>query len=233
VSTPGATCRRNEIRDNTIVVATPSFDPDSPVGRTFNAVDGAPSMITGVPLGLYTLGDPRENANGVEETVIEGNTVTGAIGLGIELVRAAGNRVTNNTVTGIRRREPFPGNIVGFPPAWAEANGAGIWISSGSDENEIVGNTFTDIAAHAVVLEGDRNVVETLSVGDECARPRHRQPGDLERGGAGCPIPSEWTVSGCTISTSAATGCPSSSRPGAARLTPGQTLLRGSPIGTG
>jgi parallel beta-helix repeat protein len=166
VSTPGATCRRNTIRGNTIVVATPSFDPDSPVGRTFEAVDGAPSMITGVPLGLYTLGDPRENANGVEETVIEGNTVTGAIGLGIELVRAAGNRVTNNTVTGIRRREPFPGNIVGFPPAWAEANGSGIWISPGSAENEIIGNTFAYIAAHAVVVEGDSNVVETLSVAD-------------------------------------------------------------------
>jgi parallel beta-helix repeat protein len=166
LSTPGTTCRRNEIRDNTIVVATPSFDPDSPVGRSFNAVDGAPSIITGVPLGLYTLGDPRENANGVEETVIEGNTIIGAIGIGIELVRASGNRVANNTVTGIRIREPFPGHFVGNPPEWAGANGSGIWVSRGSDENEIVGNVFEDVAADAVVVEGARHRVETRSASD-------------------------------------------------------------------
>jgi pimeloyl-ACP methyl ester carboxylesterase len=40
------------------------------------------------------------------------------------------------------------------------------WLSPGSDENEIIGNVFDDIAARAVILEGDRNRVETRSAAD-------------------------------------------------------------------
>lgn len=55
---------------------------------------------------------------------------------------------------------------MGVQPEWADANGAGIWISPGSDENQIVGNRFDDIAACAVYLAGDRNVVEARVASD-------------------------------------------------------------------
>lgn len=48
----------------------------------------------------------------------------------------------------------------------AEAKGSGIWISSGGDGNEIVGNTFDDVEAFAVVLEGDDNRVQLRSAAD-------------------------------------------------------------------
>lgn len=65
-------------------------------------------------------------------------------------------------------------------PSLGEANGAGLWVSPGSDENEIVGSIFEDIATHAIVLEGDRNVVQTqggsgavrdLGIGNRVSRP--------------------------------------------------------------
>jgi len=59
-----------------------------------------------------------------------------------------------------------PGHFVGNPPEWADANGSGIWISPGSDGNEIIGNTFEDVASHAIVLEDDSNRVETRSSSD-------------------------------------------------------------------
>jgi hypothetical protein len=71
------------------------------------------------------------------------------------------------TITGVAALDPFPGNILGFPyPESPAANGSGIWLSPGSDENEIVGNTFADVASHAVVLEGDRNRVEMRTLTD-------------------------------------------------------------------
>jgi hypothetical protein len=66
LSSAGATCRRSAIRGNTIVVSTPTFDHDRPSARHFGAVDGAPAIITGVPLGLFAMGDPREVIHGTE-----------------------------------------------------------------------------------------------------------------------------------------------------------------------
>ncbi|HUG39837.1 MAG TPA: DUF4440 domain-containing protein, partial [Longimicrobiales bacterium] len=78
------------------------------------------------------------------------------------------NRVADNTITGIRRREPFPGNVLWgiHEEQWRHANGSAIWVSPGSDGNEIVGNTFEDVAAAAVVIEGDSNHVELHSALD-------------------------------------------------------------------
>jgi parallel beta-helix repeat protein len=164
---PGTTCRYNAVRENTIVAATPSFDRARPSGKSFGADDSAPSIITGMPLSLFALADPDGGPTGrVEESVVEGNRVLGAHGLGIELVRASGNRIANNVITDIRRRDSFPGNVVGTVPEWINANGSGIWISPGSDDNEIAGNTFADVATDAIVLEGDRNRVETRSPSD-------------------------------------------------------------------
>jgi parallel beta-helix repeat protein len=166
IALPGATCRHNVIRDNAIVASTPSFDRSKPSGRYFGDDDTAPPIITGVPLSLFAFAGQDGRPGAVMESVVERNRVTGAHGVGIELVRASGNRIANNVITDIRLRERFPGNVVGSVPEWADANGAGIWVSPGSDGNEIVANPLTDVAAAAVVLEGDGNRVVLRSASD-------------------------------------------------------------------
>jgi uncharacterized protein len=93
-------------------------------------------------------------------------------GIAIEVLHASRNRIADNTIRGVVTRAPFPGNIMGPRGArgadleWRSANGSGIWVSPGSNENEISGNAFEDIAADAVVLEGDSNRVDLRSAGD-------------------------------------------------------------------
>jgi len=147
---PEIICRNNVIRDNTIVVRRAR--PPAVLGF-IQVNDESDSTVVGVPLALR---------GAIEDNLIEGNVIIGAEGLGIEIRHASRNRIVNNTVTRVVRREPFPGN----PDAWREANGSAIWLSPGSDENEIIGNTFEDVASHAIVLEGDRNVVEKRSSSD-------------------------------------------------------------------
>ena len=53
-----------------------------------------------------------------------------------------------------------------FAPLWESANGSAIWASPNSDENEIAGNTFEDIAGIAVVVEGASNHVALRSADD-------------------------------------------------------------------
>jgi parallel beta-helix repeat protein len=127
-----------------------------------------------MPLFLYNVAaakgqtsEPGQEAF-LEDNVIEGNHIIGAEGLGIHLLHASRNRITNNTVSAVRPRDPFPGNDLhlGNPPRWSEANGSGILVSAGSNENEIVGNVFEDVASHAIVLEGDQNRVETRNASD-------------------------------------------------------------------
>jgi parallel beta-helix repeat protein len=127
---PGRASRRNVIRDN--------------------AITG-----TGFPLGLWA---DQENAEAIqiEDNLIEGNRITGGVGVGIALNRASGNRILDNTISGITVGDPSLG----------EANGAGLWLSPASDGNEIAANIFEDIAASAVVLEGDSNRVELRSADD-------------------------------------------------------------------
>jgi parallel beta-helix repeat protein len=163
---PGIICRDNVIRDNTIVVrrARPPTMPGF-----IRVHDPTDSTVIGVPLALR--GVAGEST--LEDNLIEGNVIVGAEGLGIEIRNASRNRIVNNTVTGVARREPFPGNsfiamplIGGDPVAWRDANGAGIWLSPGSDENEIVGNTIENVAAEAIVIEGAGNRVETRSASE-------------------------------------------------------------------
>lgn len=159
----GTICRRNVIRDNTIIVRRVPLPRGRPSADVVDITDDADSTIVGVPLTLH-----NPNGEGVlEENVIERNRVIGAEGIGIEILHTTRNRIVDNTITGVQRREPFPGNTLGGDPErWRVANGSGIWISPGSEENEIVGNVFEDIASDAVVLEGNRNRVETLSTSD-------------------------------------------------------------------
>jgi parallel beta-helix repeat protein len=167
---PGTACRRNVVRDNTIVVRRVRF---STAWGAIQIANESDSTIVGVPLGLYNLTEavfgPRIEgapAGVLEDNVIEGNRVIGAEGVGIELFRASRNRIVNNSIRGVVVRDPFPGNRLSFGPDWQEANGSGIWVSPGSAENEILGNTFEDITSDAIVIEGDRNRVETRSAID-------------------------------------------------------------------
>lgn len=194
VAEPGTSCRHNVIRDNTIAVRrTRSHSPEG-----FTLSDEGDSTFIGVPLALLNYAEAFRRAgltwtgygsgwsrsaqpgsagapgreSAIEDNLIEGNRIIGAEGTGMEILHSARNRIVNNTITRVTRRDPFPGNvfdrrpIVEVPLGWGEANGSGIWISPGSEENEIVGNTFADIAAHAIVVEGDGNVVEIRSAAD-------------------------------------------------------------------
>jgi|GEM_PF-246704 len=163
---PGTACRNNVVRDNTIVVRRVAFRPWMGVAVT----DTADATVVGVPLALLNIpaATARASHSGqesvMEGNVIEGNRIFGADGIGIEVLHASGNRIANNTIQAVRTRNPFPGNtlmtIQGLQVGWGQANGSGIWISPGSDENEIVENTFEDNATQAIVLEGDRNQVK-------------------------------------------------------------------------
>jgi parallel beta-helix repeat protein len=166
------------IRNNTIVVRPLKFVRTWP-GITIRSESD--SLVVGVPIALVNSASDSSHAGVIEDTVVEGNRVVGAQGLGIEIYRASRNRIVNNTITGVRLRDPFPGNTLTNPPQWREGNGSGIWLSRGSNENEIVGNMFADIAANAVVLEGDRNRVtirsttdrvRDLGTGNRVTRPR-------------------------------------------------------------
>jgi parallel beta-helix repeat protein len=164
---PGRTCRNVEIRDNTIRVARVSLQLGGYYARTEQD-----STLVDVPITLMgnflSLPWIDADTDGVVENIhIEGNHIIGAEGLGI-LVHGSRNRISGNTITEIQRRAPFPGiTWIGSDyTTWEVANGSAIWLSPGSDENEIIGNTFGDIAGSAVYIEGDRNQVELRGASD-------------------------------------------------------------------
>lgn len=159
----GGACRGNVIRGNTIEMFRVRFESASTAIHVRRTAD---STVAGVPLallnGVLGVGDGV-----IEGTLIEGNRITGAEGLAIEVFGASGNRIVGNTIIRVTRRDPFPGNtLFPEPPEWGAANGSRIWVSSGSEENEIDGNTFEDLAAAAVFLEGAGNRVELGSASD-------------------------------------------------------------------
>jgi hypothetical protein len=164
---PPGSCRQNVIRDKAITVRKVPFEHRSG-GFWLRIASAADSSIVGVPLTLGVEQAERGSSGGVlEETLVEGNRILGAEGLGIQIVRGSRNRIVNNSITGIASRDPFPGNTLGGgPERWRMANGSGFWASPGSDENEIVGNIFSDIASDAIVLQGDSNRVECGSASD-------------------------------------------------------------------
>ena len=170
---PGTSCRENEIRDNTIGVRRVAFPVPWIYADLAPLTSPEESTFVGVPLALSASAAPSDPEEGrmapprVENNWVEGNRIVGGEGLGIAISHASRNRVANNTMTGIQRRDPFPGNMVGwFSLEWGAANGSGIWVSPGSSGNEITGNTFEDIASWAVVLEGDSNRVGTRRTRD-------------------------------------------------------------------
>jgi ketosteroid isomerase-like protein len=74
----------------------------------------------------------------------------------------------DNTISRLRENGRIPETTpFGQPTPWRHANGSAIWLSSGSDENQILDNTFDDVAGPAVFVEGDRNLVITRSPEDE------------------------------------------------------------------
>jgi hypothetical protein len=140
-------------------------------------IDESDSTFVGVPISLLNepaAFDGAEPGAGpaIEDNVIEGNRIIGAEGIAIDVLHASRNRIAHNSISGVVNREPFPGNTMGvrgfrgMDVEWVDANGSGIWVSLGSDENEVVGNTFDGIARYAVVLEGAGNTVERRSATD-------------------------------------------------------------------
>ncbi|MGI9037471.1 MAG: alpha/beta fold hydrolase [Gemmatimonadota bacterium] len=166
----GETCRGVEIRDNTIRVSRVTV-PEAWGGYTPTDAD---STMVGAPITLMNTTEPREgmpeaDSDGILENIlVQGNRIVGAEGLGILIQGASRSRIVDNTIAGIERRSPFPGlTWDGFPQQWEGANGSGIWLSPGSDGNEIAGNTFEDIEANAVVVEGDSNRVDLRNADDD------------------------------------------------------------------
>lgn len=170
VRIPGTRCRGNVIRDNMIIVRRVTL---AELRQNIRVADESDSTLVGVPIALFNVaGDeplPAPLANRgydgeaiIEANLIEGNRVIGADGLGIEIRKASGNRIVGNRITAIELRNPFPGNTANSAPpeVWREANGSAIWISPGSEGNEIVGNIFEDITGPAIFLAGDLNFVQ-------------------------------------------------------------------------
>jgi hypothetical protein len=131
----GESCSHNQIRDNLIV--------DS---RIFAGFD------LGAPLFVWNESDQEEL---MKHNLVQGNRVVGAEGAGVVILRASHTRIVNNAF-----------EQVGSSPVaeWLGAgNGSGVWISPGSSDNQINGNSFSGVETYAVVLEGDRNHVATTS----------------------------------------------------------------------
>lgn len=163
------TCRGVEIRDNTIHASRVKM-PEAWGGYRLTDED---STMVGAPITLMNRTEPgpgvseAETEGVLEDVLVTGNLIIGAEGLGILVQGVSRSQITRNTITGIQRRDPFPGiTWDGFAQQWEVANGSGIWLSPGSAENEIVGNSIENVAAYAVVVEGDSNRVETWSARD-------------------------------------------------------------------
>ncbi len=156
---PGVRCLRNVFREN-IIDARPSNPDFASPGRV---EDGSADYVVWVPVSLRNqAGDGSE----IADNLVEGNQIAGAEGLALEIHNASRNHIVNNRITSVTRREPLPELPDFFPDtvlAWTDANGSAIWVSPGSDGNEIVDNTFEEIASHPVVLEGDSNFVQMLN----------------------------------------------------------------------
>jgi hypothetical protein len=185
VFAPGSSCRGNIVRGNTIAVGratVPAWERQAveewaPWARTDSIAVGVAVRLLNYPraCGAAPPGPERgpmcpPGGSGQEallsDNLIEGNRLLGGEGIAIEILYGSGNRIADNTIVGLRSWERFPAAVLRHAPGWARANGSGIWISPGSDENQIIGNTFADVASHAVVLEGDRNRVEMRTLTD-------------------------------------------------------------------
>lgn len=104
------------------------------------------------PLFVWNvLGEAKLTAH----NLIQGNSVVGAEGVGLVIMRSSHTRVVSNTFEGVAS-SPHG--------AWLGAgNGSGVWVSPGSSDNRILANSFASVESYAVVLEGDHNHVATTS----------------------------------------------------------------------
>lgn len=166
----GGTCRNVKICDNVIRTARVKV-PEAWGGYIPTNDD---STMVGAPITLMNRTEPvtrmpEADTEGVlEDILVLGNQIVGAEGLGILVQGVSRSRIEGNTISGIQRREPFPGiTWDGLEQSWESANGSGVWVSPGSQGNEIMGNTFESIASSAVFVEGDSNRVELKNKNDE------------------------------------------------------------------
>ncbi len=161
---PGTGCYRNVIRNNTIVVRRVAIPQSSVFNGVFPLRDPAHPSYVGIPISVSSY--MRNGQSGsLSDNLIGDNRILGAEGYGIGISHASNNRIANNIITGIILLKPFPGNG-GYSPNSGNGNGAGIWVSKGSDGNEITGNIFRDIATYSIVLEGNHNILRIHSSGD-------------------------------------------------------------------
>ena len=180
---PGQTCTGHVIRDNEIRLGEVPLAGDYPdYLRDFFFGPGAVgSSATGTAIRLHGQpgSTPDEPAGRVTDVLVENNRLSGGFGLAVQLRNASSNRLVGNRITDIRRRDPFPGLTWGEDPTvWKDANGSAIWISAGSDLNQLEGNSFEGIEASAVMIQGDENEV---TLGDEESKVEDRGQGNQIR----------------------------------------------------
>ena len=151
---PGQTCRDHVIRDNEIRLGEIPLAEDYPdhLRAMFFGSDAVGTAATGTAIRLY--------GGAVTDVLVENNTIVGGFGLGIQLQQASNNRLIGNRISGIQKRDPFPGLTWGEDATvWEEANGSGIWLSVGSDENLLEGNVIENAATTPVTDEGQANTI--------------------------------------------------------------------------
>jgi hypothetical protein len=133
-------CRHNVIRDNTFV-------------------NSQELLAFGIPSGPVWLENEFEAPELLAHTLVQGNQILGAEGVGIFVYRTVQNRLVNNTIRDI---VPAQSN-----PEWfGEGNGSGVWMSPESRDNQILNNRFSNVEAEEVILEGDYSHVATTSRSD-------------------------------------------------------------------
>ncbi len=148
---PNSGCQENIIRNNTIRVGRAPVVKDWP---GIQWADPQDSTVVGVPLRLSNPFDADTSNTFVRNNLIENNRIIGAEGVGLELINASGNLIRNNIFQDINVRQPFPGNMLEGLPEWEAANGSAIWISAGSRENELAGNSFENVSGDTLHLAG-------------------------------------------------------------------------------
>jgi hypothetical protein len=161
---PGQTCRGHEIRENEIQLGEVPLAGEYPdhLRDYFFGPGATGSVVTGTAIRLHgRTGSSEDKAAGrIIDVVVENNRILGGVGLGIQLHHASSNRLVGNQISGIQRRDPFPGLTWGEDATvWEHANGSGIWISAESESNYLEGNLFDNIVASAVIIDGEGNEV--------------------------------------------------------------------------
>lgn len=159
---PGAVCHGNVVRGNTIRVRSLTYPTIAGPALAGQPLSGVPIRLINLQLAVRagTVVFPkRPNAPAwpvefdqaaVRDNVIEGNRISGAIGVAIELIHASGNRVVANVIEGTMKlspdeltkraaRPPFgigPGFWLTQPDA-VQANGRAIYSTPASMTNVI------------------------------------------------------------------------------------------------